>query len=190
MGAFVRVVKFAIIQTAVLENKLNFLRNRQRRNYYKLKKGGTMRAKIVSLNISLKKGEVKTPVQKVMFKADHGIEGDAHAGEWHRQVSLLAIESIDKIRGMGIELTNGIFAENITTEGIELNSLPIGTKLKIGESVQEVTQIGKTCHNDGCAIKAKVGECVMPREGIFTKVLKGGEAYIGDPIEIIGKAEI
>lgn len=142
-------------------------------------------AKVVSLNTSDKKGVIKIPVEEVTFIEDFGIENDAHAGKWHRQVSLLANESIDKmIQKGGTGLTPGKFAENITTEGIELYTLPVGTKLKIGETIQEVTQIGKECHN-GCAIKAQVGDCVMPREGIFTKIIKGGQVKIGDPIEII-----
>lgn len=144
-----------------------------------------MSGKVVSINISTKKGVIKDPVQQANFVVNHGIETDAHAGEWHRQVSLLAIESVDKIRGRGIELKNGIFAENITTSGIDVCSLPVGTKLQIGESVQEVTQIGKECHNGGCAIKATVGDCVMPREGIFTKVIKNGIVKVGDEIKII-----
>lgn len=144
-----------------------------------------MSGKVVSINISTKKGMIKDPVQQANFIVNHGIETDAHAGEWHRQVSLLAIESVDKIRGRGIDLKNGIFAENITTSGIDVCSLPVGTKLQIGESVQEVTQIGKECHNGGCAIKATVGDCVMPREGIFTKVIKNGIVRVGDEIKII-----
>ena len=144
-----------------------------------------MSGKVVSINISTKKGMIKDPVQQANFIVNHGIETDAHAGEWHRQVSLLAIESVDKIRGRGIDLKNGIFAENITTSGIDVCSLPVGTKLQIGESVQEVTQIGKECHNGGCAIKATVGDCVMPREGIFTKVIKNGIVKVGDEIKII-----
>lgn len=144
-----------------------------------------MSGKVVSINISTKKGVIKDPVQEANFVVNHGIETDAHAGEWHRQVSLLAIESVDKIRGRGIDLKNGIFAENITTSGIDLCSLPVGTKLQIGESVQEVTQIGKECHNGGCAIKATVGDCVMPREGIFTKVIKNGVVKVGNEIKII-----
>ncbi|MGL5122664.1 MAG: MOSC domain-containing protein [Fusobacteriaceae bacterium] len=143
--------------------------------------------KIVSINISLKKGEVKIPQQSAKFIEKFGIEGDAHGGDWHRQVSLLGLESVDKMRGKGIELTNGIFAENITTSGIFLSDLPVGTRLEIGSSIQEVTQIGKHCHNDNCGVKKVVGDCVMPREGIFTRVLKSGEAKIGDSIKILDK---
>lgn len=142
-------------------------------------------AKVVSLNTSETKGVIKIPVEKVTFLEDFGIENDAHAGKWHRQVSLLASESIDKmIEKGGTGLTPGKFAENITTEGIELYTLPVGTKLRIGETVHEVTQIGKECHH-GCAIKAQVGDCVMPREGIFTRVLVGGVVKIGDQIEFV-----
>lgn len=142
-------------------------------------------AKVVSLNTSETKGVIKIPVEKVTFLEDFGIENDAHAGKWHRQVSLLASESIDKmIKKGGTGLTPGKFAENITTEGIELYTLPVGTKLRIGETVHEVTQIGKECHH-GCAIKAQVGDCVMPREGIFTRVLVGGVVKIGDQIDFV-----
>lgn len=140
---------------------------------------------VVSLNISLKKGVVKTPVERIRLIENFGLEGDAHGGEWHRQVSLLAIESIDTMRGKGIDLTNGIFAENITTKGIELKGLKIGTQFLLGESIIEVTQIGKHCHNDNCGVKKVVGDCVMPREGIFAKVLKSGEVRVGDKIKLI-----
>lgn len=142
-------------------------------------------AKVLSLNTSETKGVFKIPTEEVMFIEDFGIEDDAHAGKWHRQVSLLANESIDKmIRKGGTGLTPGKFGENMTTEGIELYTLPIGTVLKIGVTIQEVTQIGKECHH-GCAIKQQVGDCVMPREGIFTKVIKGGLVKVGDSIEIV-----
>jgi molybdenum cofactor synthesis domain-containing protein len=135
--------------------------------------------------ISEKKGEQKTPVPSVQLKEDFGIVGDAHAGNWHRQVSLLGYESIQKVQAaMPYELADGAFAENIVTQGITLYTLPIGTKLRIGESVCEVTQIGKECHH-GCAIRELTGDCVMPREGIFVKVLKGGNIRAGDIIEII-----
>ncbi|CEO21641.1 MOSC domain-containing protein [[Clostridium] sordellii] len=140
---------------------------------------------VLAINISDKKGVIKNPVEVGIFKENHGLVGDAHAGNWHRQVSLLSDESIDKLRNKGIEdLSVGKFAENITTKGIVLYELPIGTKLKIGDTIQEVTQIGKTCHK-GCAIKTQVGDCVMPREGIFTKVIKGGKVIPGDTIEVI-----
>ena len=142
-------------------------------------------AKVTAINISEKKGVPKDPIHVGNFIEDFGLEGDAHAGKWHRQISLLGQESIDKMTKMGIkDLDAGKFAENLTTEGIELYKLPVGTKLKIGETVQEVTQIGKECHTK-CAIFNKVGSCIMPTEGIFTKVLKGGKIKAGDEIEII-----
>lgn len=142
-------------------------------------------AKVVSINVSDKKGVVKTPVDQRIFKKDHGIDGDAHAGNWHRQVSLLGQESIDYANEKdGLALTPGLFAENLTTEGVVLYKLPIGTKLRIGETLQEVTQIGKKCHSK-CEIFYTTGDCVMPREGIFTAVLEGGRVRVGDPIEII-----
>lgn len=142
-------------------------------------------AKVVAINISKKKGIPKEQIKEGIFIEDFGLEGDAHGGKWHRQISLLAQESIDKSIEMGAEdLVPGDFAENITTEGIVLYELPVGTKLQIGETVQEVTQIGKKCH-DKCAIFYTVGECVMPKEGIFTKIIKGGRVRPGDDIQII-----
>ena len=147
-----------------------------------------MPGKIVSINISDKKGVRKRPVPEVALKTDYGIEGDAHASSaWHRQVSLLALESIDKMRGMGLEVKPGDFAENITTEGIDLLSLPVGTHLAIGEGIEvEVSQIGKECHTR-CAIFYQAGDCVMPKEGIFVKVLKGGMVNVGDIITVTGQ---
>ena len=143
-------------------------------------------AKVVAINISEKKKTPKKTIPEGNLIEDFGFEGDAHAGKWHRQVSLLAKESIEKAKGMRTDgLCHGMFAENITTEGIELHTLPIGTKLKIGDTaVIEVTQIGKECH-DGCAIRELVGQCIMPREGIFGKVLTGGKVKTGDEIIII-----
>lgn len=142
-------------------------------------------AKVKDVCISEKKGEQKHPVDEVLLKVDHGIVGDAHAGNWHRQVSLLAAESVAKVQKvLNFELKSGDFAENILTEGIELFTLPIGTKLQIGEAVGEVTQIGKECHQ-GCAIRELAGDCVMPREGIFVKVLKEGKVKAGDEIKVI-----
>ncbi|MBZ4662840.1 MAG: molybdenum cofactor biosynthesis protein MoaC [Caloramator sp.] len=141
--------------------------------------------KVVSVNVSEKKGVVKNPVNEIELVEDFGVKGDAHAGKWHRQVSLLAEESIDKMKKMGLDhLDYGKFAENITTQGIDLPSLKIGTRLIIGEAEVEVTQIGKECHG-GCEIKRLVGDCVMPREGIFVKVLKGGKVRVGDDIIVI-----
>jgi MOSC domain-containing protein YiiM len=142
-------------------------------------------AKVLSINISEKKGVIKKPIKEGIFIEEYGLKDDAHAGKWHRQVSLLAQESIDKMIKMGIDgLDAGKFAENITTEGIVLHELPVGTRLKIGETIQEVTQIGKECHK-GCAIKNQVGTCIMPTEGIFTRILKGGVIRSGDYIEIL-----
>lgn len=138
---------------------------------------------IVSLNISREKGVNKEPVDSVQLRVDHGIEGDAHAGDWHRQVSLLAEESIDFMRAQGLSLEPGAFAENITTRGIDLPHLPVGTRLVCGEVELEVTQIGKKCHK-GCAIFQQVGDCIMPREGIFTKVIKPGTLHCGDRLEV------
>ena len=129
---------------------------------------------IVSLNISEGKGEPKVAVPKAVLKQNHGIEGDAHAGDWHRQVSLLAVEDIERMRMKLPSLRPGDFAENITTRGVDLPSLPVGTRLSIGPVELEVTQIGKACHK-GCAILEQTGECVMPKRGIFVRVLRGGE---------------
>ena len=142
-------------------------------------------AKVVSVNISEKKGTLKKPVPEIKLKLRHGIVGDAHAGDWHRQISLLAEESIDSMRPRSpITLDPGVFAENINTEGIDLKGLPVGTHLRIGETEVEVTQIGKECHND-CAIKKAVGKCVMPTEGIFAVVVKEGVVRPGDEIEVL-----
>ena len=142
-------------------------------------------AKVVSVNISEKKGTLKHPVESIELKLRHGIVGDAHAGDWHRQVSMLAEESVDTMRAVcTIPLNAGVFAENINTVGIDLKNLPIGTHLRIGETEVEVTQIGKECHSD-CAIKKQVGRCVMPTEGIFVVVVKEGFVRTGDEIEIL-----
>jgi len=141
--------------------------------------------KIRAICISEKKGEQKHAIAEGFLKVDHGIEGDAHAGNWHRQVSLLAAESVEKLQQkLEFELKAGDFAENILTEGIELYTLPIGTKLRLGEAEGEVTQIGKECHR-GCAIRELAGDCVMPREGIFLKVTKPGLVKTGDEITVI-----
>ena len=129
---------------------------------------------ILSVNVSDRVGEQKKPVERAVLREGHGIEGDAHAGSWHRQVSLLAEEDIDTMRGRGVELGFGDFAENVTTRGIDLGSLPIGAHLHVGEAELEVTQIGKECHH-GCAIYEAVGDCVMPRKGVFARVVRGGE---------------
>jgi MOSC domain-containing protein YiiM len=143
-----------------------------------------MPGKVVAVCISEQKGQRKKPVAEVLIRENHGIVGDAHAGDWHRQISLLALESIKKMQDKGLDVTTGDFAENITTEGIDLPSLPIGTKLLIGETLHEVTQIGKECHTR-CAIYQQAGDCVMPREGIFVKVLRGGTIRTNDRIEVV-----
>ena len=142
-----------------------------------------MHGKVISVNISSKKGVRKKPVDEILLKADYGIEGDAHASsEWHRQVSLLALESIKKMQGKGLDVKPGDFAENVTTEGLDLISLPLGTELHIGiEVIGEVSQIGKECHTR-CAIYYQAGDCVMPKEGIFIRVLKGGKIRAGDSV--------
>lgn len=139
--------------------------------------------KVISVNISEKKGTIKTPVPSIVLKKNHGIIGDAHAGNWHRQVSLLAIESLNKMKEKIPSLKPGDFAENIMTEGISLHTLPIGTILEIGECQIEVTQIGKECHK-GCEIRSLTGECIMPTEGIFAIVKKEGEIFPEDEIRI------
>lgn len=141
-------------------------------------------AKVKAVCVSKQKGTRKNEVSSIKVLVNHGIVGDAHAGNWHRQISLLAQESIDKLTALGIVLTPGAFAENIVTEGIDLVSLSIGTKLKVGNTVLEVTQIGKECHSD-CEIKRTTGKCVMPTEGIFAIVLYDGEIFPGDCIEIM-----
>lgn len=139
--------------------------------------------KIIAVCISANKGERKTPVESVLLKEGHGVVGDAHAGDWHRQVSLLAIESIRKMQALGLDVDTGDFAENITTEGIDLVALPIGSRIKLGETVLEVTQIGKECHNR-CAIYHQAGDCVMPKEGIFARVVAGGRVSKGHSIAL------
>ena len=141
-------------------------------------------ATVKAVCISENKGERKKPAAAVELRENHGIVGDAHAGDWHRQISLLASESIDKMRALGLDVDSGDFAENITTTGIELVSLPIGTRLKVGPTLLEVTQIGKECHNR-CAIYDQAGDCVMPKEGIFARVITGGVVKPGDEIHTI-----
>lgn len=140
-------------------------------------------AKVLAVCISEKKGVQKKSVPYIDVKCRHGIVGDAHAGDWHRQISLLARESVDEMRGLGVTLFDGAFAENIVTEGIDLKHLPIGTVLKVGEVMLRVTQIGKECHND-CAVKKLAGKCVMPTDGIFAVVEKEGRIVPGDSITI------
>ena len=141
--------------------------------------------RVLATCVSAQKGEQKHPVDAVTLLPDHGIEGDAHAGTWHRQVSLLGTESVQKVQQhIRFPLLPGAFAENLLTEGITLYTLPVGTRLLLGSALVEVTQIGKECHND-CAIRKVAGDCVMPREGIFVKVITGGTVRAGDPIRIV-----
>lgn len=145
----------------------------------------TQTAVIKAVCISERKGQQKHQVESVHLRPEHGIDGDAHAGNWHRQVSLLGQESVDKLQEkINIPLFPGAFAENILCEGITLYKLPIGTKLKIGTALCKVTQIGKECHSD-CAIRQQAGDCVMPREGIFVVVLEEGDAKAGDSVAVI-----
>lgn len=140
---------------------------------------------IVAVCTSAAKGERKVDVGQGELLQGFGLAGDAHGGDWHRQVSLLAIESIDKMRSAGLDVGPGDFAENLTTRGIDLYQLPIGTRLKVGDdALLEITQIGKVCH-DRCAIYHQAGDCVMPREGVFAIVLEGGMVKTGDAMEIV-----
>jgi len=141
-----------------------------------------MSAKVLNVCVSRTKGVQKTPVDEVTAKVEHGIDGDAHAGDWHRQVSLLANESAERMRDKGLPIGPGDFGENVLTEGIALTALPVGAVIRVGATVLEVTQIGKECH-DRCPIYYKAGDCVMPREGIFARVIEGGVIEPGDPIE-------
>ena len=142
------------------------------------------KGKVLAVNISEEKGTKKTNIQSCTLLKDFGLKGDAHAGPWHRQVSLLANESIEKMRVLGLKVGHGDFAENLTTEGVDLVHLPIGTTIRIGHAViLRVTQIGKECHTR-CAIYYQAGDCVMPKEGIFAEVISEGEVKAGDEIVI------
>ena len=143
---------------------------------------------IVSIAVSKKKGTRKTPVEKAFLSRDQGVDGDAHAGPWHRQVSFLASESIDEARDQGLDVGFGDFAENIATVGIDWKAMPLGTRVRLGDSaLLEITQIGKECHTK-CAIYYKAGDCIMPREGVFARVLEEGTIRCGDPIQILDRA--
>jgi MOSC domain-containing protein YiiM len=144
-----------------------------------------MKGVIVAVCTSKKKGTRKRDMGRAELKVDWGIVGDAHADNWHRQVSLLALESIEKMRALGLNVGPGSFAENLTTQGIDLLSLPIGSRVRVGdEVVLEITQHGKVCH-DRCAVYYQAGDCVMPREGVFARVIKGGLVKVGDKIELL-----
>ena len=141
--------------------------------------------KIISIAISKKKGVRKTPVSSVVLIKDHGMKEDAHAGPWHRQVSLLAMEDIQYMQTKGVDVDFGDFAENIATSGIELPELPIGSRLKLGKTVLlEITQIGKECHNK-CAIYYQAGDCIMPKKGVFARVITGGTISCDDDIQVM-----
>ncbi len=140
---------------------------------------------IVSIAVSQKKGTRKTGVEKAHLIVEHGIDGDAHAGDWHRQVSFLAKESIAKMQAKGLDVTFGDFAENIATTGVDWVAMPVGTQVRLGEeAVLEITQIGKECHNK-CAIYYQAGDCVMPKEGVFGKVITAGDIYVGDSVKVL-----
>jgi MOSC domain-containing protein YiiM len=144
-----------------------------------------LRGTIVAVCTSKKKGIRKMNMGEAELKVDWGIVGDAHAADWHRQVSLLAMESIEKMCALGLNVGPGSFAENLTTQGIDPLSLPIGSQVRVGdEAILEITQHGKICH-DRCAIYYQVGDCVMPREGVFAKVIKGGQVKAGDTIKAV-----
>jgi len=141
---------------------------------------------VVSINTSLAKGTRKKPTERIRV-GPQGLEGDAHSGPWHRMVSLLAEESIGKMRAAGLEVGPGDFAENLTTRGIDLLSLPVGTRIRVGQGVVlELTQHGKECHSR-CAIYYQAGDCVMPREGVFASVVREGEIAVGDALEVLEK---
>ncbi|MCX6601528.1 MAG: MOSC domain-containing protein [bacterium] len=140
------------------------------------------RGKIAAISVSTEKGVPKTNVTHARLIENWGIEGDAHAGTWHRQISLLAVESIATIRALGLDVRPGDFAENITTQDIDLTALHIGDELVVGDCKLEITQIGKVCHAR-CSIYARVGDCVMPREGLFARVVCGGTIRVGDGVE-------
>jgi len=149
---------------------------------------GIQKGRVLAVNISEDKGTKKTNIQSCTLLKDFGLKGDAHGGPWHRQVSLLANESIEKMRAKGLNVSYGDFAENITTEGVDLVHLPIGTEVHIGNSViMRVTQIGKECHTR-CAIYYQAGDCVMPKEGIFAEVVVEGEVKVGDEIFVQDQA--
>ncbi len=145
-----------------------------------------LRGNVVSVNTSKTIGVKKERVHGATLIASKGIDGDAHAGNWHRQVSLLAVESIEKMRRKGLEVNPGDFAENLTIKGVPIMDIPVGTRIRIGKRVLlEITQIGKECHK-GCAIFQQVGDCIMPREGVFAKVLEGGEVAVKDAVVVEG----
>ena len=140
--------------------------------------------KILAICISEKKGTQKKPIESARLVEEWGIEGDAHVGKWHRQVSMLSFEKIEAFREKGADVDFGAFGENLVVEGFDLSKVPVGTKFQIGEAILELTQIGKECHH-GCQIFQKMGECIMPREGVFAKVLHGGKIKAGDEVIVL-----
>ena len=150
-----------------------------------VEKVAATKGRIKAISVSKERGTKKVNVPEAELRADFGIIGDAHSGNWHRQISLLAAESIDKMTAKGAKVSPGDFAENITTEGLNLHELPVGSKLKLGQSVElEITQFGKKCHSR-CEIFEQVGDCIMPREGVFARVTKAGPISVGGVIEVI-----
>lgn len=143
-----------------------------------------MKGTVSAVCISEKKGTAKLPVERATLRCEHGLVGDAHAGDWHRQVSLLSMEKIRAFNQAGGTVMDGDFGENIVVDGIDLARLPVGTRLRVGSALLEVTQIGKECHNH-CQIYIRVGDCIMPREGIFARVLEDGEVTAGDIVEVL-----
>lgn len=152
--------------------------------------GKALQGRVLRVSVSDEKGVPKRNVEEVRLLMEWGVEGDAHAGAWHRQVSLLAMESIKKMQAKGLDVRPGDFAENITTEGLDLLALPIGTRLRVGDQViLEVTQIGKQCHT-GCSIFQQVGQCIMPTEGIFARVIQAGKVRPGDLIHVVAEERV
>jgi MOSC domain-containing protein YiiM len=148
--------------------------------------GGSYNMKIRAISVSKRKGTRKDCVEEALLVKEHGIQGDAHAGAWHRQVSFLAVESIEKAKAAGLSVGFGDFAENIATEGIDWVNVPVGGRFRLGESaLVEITQIGKECHKK-CAIYYQAGDCIMPREGVFARVIQGGIIRCGDEIAPVG----
>lgn len=140
--------------------------------------------KIIAVCISEKKGTQKHPVESAVLVKDWGIEQDAHAGKWHRQVSMLSFEKIEAFRERGAQVDHGAFGENLIVEGFDLKNIPVGTKFQIGDAVLEMTQIGKECHS-GCEIYKIMGDCIMPREGVFARVIRGGRIREGDELTVL-----
>lgn len=141
-------------------------------------------ASVEAICVSERKGTAKAPVPAALLQADHGIVGDAHAGKWHRQVSLLSADKVDAFRAQGAEVAPGAFGENILIRGLDCRSLPVGAQLRIGQALLEITQIGKECHSH-CAIYHQVGDCIMPREGVFARVLEGGPIAPGEEVVLV-----